>query len=151
MITAYEHNAHRRETEILKFASLVGGVVALEAMQAEVVALHPLRDAGIVGHVFKLLPGNHLFLGAVCRVWKAAYAGAEDQQLRRASLDSHSTMLVTCGTESTLYSAVVAAPARARWAASCGLAMHKNKKLQLVAGLHADIETWLPCWSWACP
>jgi hypothetical protein len=110
-------------------------------MQAEVLALHPLRDAGIVGHVFKLLPGNHLFLGAVCRVWKAAYAGTEDQQLRRASLDSHSTMLVTCGTESTLYSAVVASPARARWAASCGLAMHKNKKLQLVAGLHADIET----------
>jgi hypothetical protein len=32
-----------------------------------VVVVDPLRDAGILGQVFALLPGTYLFLGAVCR------------------------------------------------------------------------------------
>jgi hypothetical protein len=36
--------------------------------------IDPLRDAGILQHIFEFLPGCWLFLGAVCREWEAVYA-----------------------------------------------------------------------------
>jgi hypothetical protein len=48
---------------------------------------------------------------------------------------------VTCGTKSTCYSAAVASPATARLACECGLPITTNDDLQVIAGLHADIQT----------
>jgi hypothetical protein len=105
-----------------------------------VVVVDPLRDAGILGHVFALLPGTYLFLSAVCRAWEAVYTGMEDQQVCSVSLYDNDK-LVTCSCKTTLYSAAVASPATARLAHDCGLAICKSLDLQLVAGLYADVET----------
>jgi hypothetical protein len=105
------------------------------------VVVDPLRDAGILGQVFKLLPGSYLFLGAVCTEWKAAYATLEDQQLCSVSLYDNDK-LVTCCCKTTCYSAAVASPATARLAHSCGLsARYKDINLQVIVGLHADMQT----------
>jgi hypothetical protein len=72
-----------------------------------IVTSSPIRDADILQHVFTFLPGNYLYLGAVCSEWRAAYARTADQQVLSVGLDD-STKLVTCGTKTTLFSAVVA-------------------------------------------
>jgi hypothetical protein len=71
--------------------------------QAVAAASNPLKDAGILRHVFSFLPGNYLFLGGVCPDWRTAYAGIEDHRLRRAILDNDSdSVFVTCGNRTTL-------------------------------------------------
>jgi hypothetical protein len=115
--------------------------------QALAAASDPLRDVGILQHVLAFLPGNWLILGAVCREWNAVYAGMVDHQhqLRgfnlRSILDTRILKRKTaiCGRKTTLFSAAVASPAVARLAHSCGLMM--CDQFQLMAGLHADIET----------
>jgi hypothetical protein len=42
---------------------------------------NPLRDVGILQHVFTFLPGCWLFLGAVCREWKLVYADMAEQEV----------------------------------------------------------------------
>jgi hypothetical protein len=101
-------------------------------------AFHPLRDAGILQQVFTFLPGNWLFLGAVCSEWRAVYAGLKDFEVCTARLDDESKS-VACGATTTLYSAAVASPPTAVLAGSCGILINEN--LQLIAGLYADIET----------
>jgi hypothetical protein len=108
--------------------------------QAVAAASNPLSDAGFLKQVFKYLPGNHLFLAAVCREWQAVYAGMTEQQLCRLSMHFY-TQPVTCNNLSTLYSAAVASPSTARLAVSCGLTMSNNIQLQWSSGLHADIAT----------
>jgi hypothetical protein len=108
--------------------------------QAVAAASTPLTHAGILQSVFSFLPGSYLFLGGVCRDWRAAHAGIEDQQLPKASFDSLDGVLVTCGSTTTLCSSVVASPATARQAADCGLDIDSDR-LQLIAGLHADVDT----------
>jgi hypothetical protein len=103
------------------------------------VAANPLRDASILKQVFSFLPGHWLFLGAVCREWAAAYASIAEQQVRSVSLYGN-PKLVTCGAKTTLYSAAVASPATAELAFAYGLAISGNE-LQVIAGLHADVET----------
>jgi hypothetical protein len=97
----------------------------------------PLRDAAILQQVFTFLPGNWLFLGAVCSEWQALCAAMGEQNIYCIN----SKRLVNCATTTTLYSAAFATPATARLAQSCGLAISDNKALQLTAGLVADIET----------
>eukprot|EP00953_Heterococcus_sp_UTEX-ZZ885_P022089 12264-Heterococcus_DN1.PRE.2 len=93
----------------------------------------PLKDAGILQQVFTFLPGCWLFLGAVCSEWRQCYAGIGGQQLC-GFRENGSKMLVSCGFETTLYSAVVASPETARLARTSGLAVSMdNKKLQLIA------------------
>jgi hypothetical protein len=101
---------------------------------------NPLRDADILEHVFTLLPGNWLFLGAVCSEWRDAYALIADQQALSVCSDG-STKLVTYDNKATLYSAAVASPARIRLARDAGLTTSENDQLQVIAGLHADMET----------
>eukprot|EP00953_Heterococcus_sp_UTEX-ZZ885_P035386 18275-Heterococcus_DN1.PRE.1 len=103
-------------------------------------AINPIRDAGILQHVFTFLPGNWLFLGAVCSEWRAAYEGTADQQVRNIRMWD-SGWFVTCGPKTTCYSAAVASPATARLASSCGLELRENFDLELIAGLHADMKT----------
>jgi hypothetical protein len=104
-------------------------------------ASNPLSDAAMIQQVFSFLPpGNWLFLGAVCREWRAVYAVQPDKQIYSFSID-YKSKLVTCCSESTLYSAAVASPARVRLAHSCGLAIRHNHKLQAIAGQYADLET----------
>jgi hypothetical protein len=99
----------------------------------------PLRDAGILQHVFTFLPGNWLCLGAVCSEWRQCYAGIAGQQV--CSFNEYgSRRIVFCGCKCTLYSAAVASPATARLAGSYGLAVD-SKRLQWIAGLCADIAT----------
>jgi hypothetical protein len=109
--------------------------------QAVAAAPCPLRDAGILQHVFAFLPGSWLFLGTVCSEWKAVYAGVGGQEV--CSFDEYGKKkLVNCGLKSTLYSAAVGSPATARLACEGGLQISTTKNsLQLIAGLHADIET----------
>jgi hypothetical protein len=100
-----------------------------------------LSDAAIIQQVFSFLPtGNWLFLGAVCREWKAAYADHADQRVYNFDLYCK-PKLVTCDSKTTLYSAAVVSPATVRWAQGCGLAMRKNYKLQEIAGRYADLNT----------
>jgi hypothetical protein len=67
----------------------------------------PLRDAGILEHILGFLPGNWLFLGAVCREWQLVYAGIADQQVCSASLYRSTSKLLTCGTKTTVYNKTV--------------------------------------------
>jgi hypothetical protein len=87
------------------FASLGshGEMVSTRKQKQVLLVENPLRDAGILQQVLKFLPGNWLFLGAVCREWRTIYsrAFAEDQQVRSFSLDEDA-MLVACGVTTTL-------------------------------------------------
>jgi hypothetical protein len=107
--------------------------------QALAAASNPLRNAVILKQLFTFLPGHHLFLGGVCREWRAVYAGMADQEVRAFSLYD-STELVTYGSKTTLFSAAVASPARARLACECGLEITEID-VQLIAGKYADIQT----------
>jgi hypothetical protein len=91
--------------------------------------------------VFSFLPGNWLYLGAVCREWQALYAGMEDQQV--CSFRDHNNQLVTCSSKTTLYSAAVALPETARMpvAVECGMRVVPWFLLQRIAGLYADVQT----------
>ena len=102
----------------------------------------PLRDAGILRHVFMFLPGHWLILGAVCKEWQAVYAGMDEEELCCFDVYGGFVFWQTCYSKTTLYSAAVASSARARLACRCGLVCtQNNKSLQFIAGLHADIET----------
>jgi hypothetical protein len=87
--------------------------------------------------VFSFLPGSWLFLAAVCREWKALYAGIGVKKVRCIN----GARLAKCAANTTLYSAAVAAPAIASLARSCGLEISENNKLQHIAGMLADVET----------
>jgi hypothetical protein len=105
-----------------------------------VTASDPLTDASILNYVFTFVPGCWLFIGAVCRGWRAVYAGIADQQLRTFRLYD-STKLVTCGIKTTLFSAIVASPATARLAYECGLQIYTDVRMQVIAGGLADTQT----------
>jgi hypothetical protein len=108
---------------------------------AAVDSSNPLHDTSILGRVCGYVgPGYWLLCGAVCRKWKAVYAGVADQKMRSFSLTSNNK-LVICGNRSTLYSAAIASPATVRLAIRCGLAIRTNDQLQLIAGLHANMQT----------
>eukprot|EP00953_Heterococcus_sp_UTEX-ZZ885_P039886 20415-Heterococcus_DN1.PRE.4 len=107
---------------------------------AAAAALDPLCNAGVLQQVFTFLPGHHLFLSAVCREWKAAHAGMADQRVHAFPLYDNIN-LVTCGTRTTLFSAAVASPATARLAYESGVQVGTDKRVQVIAGGHADIQT----------
>jgi hypothetical protein len=102
----------------------------------------PLREAGILKQVFAFVPGNYLFLGAVCREWNTVYVGIGAWQVRSISFDEYYKP-VLCGYSTTLCSAAFASPTSARQAcdSECGLQIRTKDNVQVVAGLHADIET----------
>jgi hypothetical protein len=104
-------------------------------------ASDPVGDAGILQQVFSFLPGNWLFLDAVCKEWQAVYTGLADQQIYKVSLRGNDK-LVSCGAKTTLYSAAVASPATARLACEHGVNA-ENSHVQLSAGFHADLRTLL--------
>jgi hypothetical protein len=108
--------------------------------QALVAVTDPLKDAGILQHVFKFLPGHWLFLGAVCQEWQAVYASIEEQQLCSIRLNVNQKF-VACGPRSTACSAAVASPATARLSCVCGLEICTSMKVQVIAGLRADVQT----------
>jgi hypothetical protein len=106
--------------------------------QALAAVANPLKDAGILQHIFEFLPGNWLFLGAVCCDWKPLYAGMEDCKVRTCSLNGRNKPAV-CSAKPTLFSAAVASPTTAALAGSCRIP--RNEHLQLIVGWYADIET----------
>jgi hypothetical protein len=108
--------------------------------QAMAAAFNPLSDAGVLRHVFTFLPGCWLFLGAVCNEWRTVCAGMADQQVHDFNL-FFNNRYATCSSKTTLYSAAVASPATATLAATCGLAVSDNYRLQVIAGLLADMKT----------
>jgi hypothetical protein len=117
-------------------------VQKLRKKQAPVPAVHPFQDVCILQQVLAFLPGNHLFVGAVCKDWKAVYANIQQHQICSISLERKKHFkLAPCGSKTLLYSAVVATPVAARWAHSCGLAVCSNTKLQVIAGFCADVQT----------
>jgi hypothetical protein len=103
-------------------------------------ASNALTDTGILKQVLSCLPGHHLFLSAVCREWRAVYAGMANQEVCAFRLYD-STELVTCGAKTTLFSAAVASPATVRLAWDSGVQIPTNVKMQLIAGKHADVQT----------
>jgi hypothetical protein len=112
-------------------------------LQAHAVAYaNPLKDAGILQHVFTFLPGHWIFLGAVCREWEAVYAGIGDCKVQCINVNGYSFHWQTCSPHTTLYSAAVASPATAELAYDCDLDFYdEDEHLQVMAGLHADVET----------
>jgi hypothetical protein len=108
--------------------------------QAVTAASNALTDTGILKQVLSFLPGHHLFLSAVCREWRAVYAGIADQQMRLFNLYNF-IGFETCGNTTTLFSAVVASPATVRLAHESGVQISTNEKVQLMAGKHAYIKT----------
>jgi hypothetical protein len=115
-------------------------VLTRKQKQALVAASNPLKDAGILQHVFTFLPGCWLLLGAVCKEWNAVYAHMDDQQVHSFDLYTKS-IPVNCDCMTTLYTAVVASSATVLLACDCGLAIAENDDLQMAAGLHADKQT----------
>jgi hypothetical protein len=110
--------------------------------QAVVEASNPLTDAGILQQVFAFLPGNSLFLGAVCKEWKRLYVGTAGQQFEVYSVNnSIRKRLLTCDLKTTLCSATVASPATARLAFVYGLQIRSKTSVQFSAGLYADVHT----------
>eukprot|EP00953_Heterococcus_sp_UTEX-ZZ885_P016773 9409-Heterococcus_DN1.PRE.5 len=109
--------------------------------QALSAASNPLRDAGILKQIFSLLPGTYLFLGAVCREWRAVYAGIKLGHVRSWTLDDDD-MSVACNSVSTLCSAAVASPATAKLANDCGLRVCEYS-VHVTAGLRASFQTLL--------
>jgi hypothetical protein len=99
-----------------------------------------LGERGILQHVFTFLPGNWLLLGAVCKEWATVYASIADRQVHAVSLHGNDELVICCS-RTTFYSAVVASPATVRLAQSCGLAIGVGEDLELLSGLHADIQT----------
>jgi hypothetical protein len=108
--------------------------------QAVAAVSDPLMNASILKQVFAFLPGNWLFLCAVCREWMAVYADMGNQQECRIDLYQRNK-LVTYDSRTTLYRAAVASPETLRLARTCGLQIHTNYRLQVIAGLHADVQT----------
>jgi hypothetical protein len=100
---------------------------------------NPLNDAVIVKQMFSFLPGDWLFLGAVCKEWQALYASMEDQQVW--TLSEGNNRCVTCGPKTTLCSTTVASPETARLASMSGMRFCPYWPLQHIAGLYADIQT----------
>jgi hypothetical protein len=99
-----------------------------------------LREAGILRQVFSYLPGNWLYLGAVCSEWRAVCACMEDQQV--CSLNTYGIkQVLACGPSTTLYSVAVSSPATARLACELGLQVDTDHRVQRIAGLHADVQT----------
>jgi hypothetical protein len=99
----------------------------------------PLKVASILQQVFTFLPGHYLFIGAVCREWRAVYAGMKGQQLNSISLFFHKERMI-CHSKTTFHSAAVASPTTITLAIDSGLVIHDNSRLQLAAGLFADME-----------
>jgi hypothetical protein len=99
----------------------------------------PLTDAGILQQVFTFLPGNWLYIGAVCSEWKAVYACMKDQQVCSLSMYGNKVVVVY-GPKTTLHSAAVASTATARLACELGLQVTSDS-VQLMAGRHAGIQT----------
>eukprot|EP00953_Heterococcus_sp_UTEX-ZZ885_P041019 20946-Heterococcus_DN1.PRE.4 len=109
--------------------------------QALSIVSNPLKIEVILHQVFSFLPGNWLYLGAVCKEWRDVYAGRAVSEVRSFHFFSSRGFNVACGPKTTLYSAAVASPLTVRMAHSCGLAMEDNYHLELRAGLHANIKT----------
>jgi hypothetical protein len=131
------------ELEVFQTGSAFIVFVSMAISQAQdlAAAINPIRDPGILHHVFTYLPGNWLYLGAVCSDWKAVYARLEDQQVHSVPMYGNSK-LVTCDNSTTLFSAAVASPATARLACDSGLAISPLiSNFQFIIGLHADTET----------
>jgi hypothetical protein len=105
---------------------------------AAVAAMHPFSYTGILKHIFAFLPGQYLFLDAVCREWKALYMGIQDQRVHCIHVDGGWDHWQVYDSQTTWYSAAVASPATVRLARWGGL--RRSKNLQLHAGLYASIE-----------
>jgi hypothetical protein len=116
-------------------------MVSTRRQKQEVTAAsNPFSNTGILKQVFTFLPGNWLFLGAVCSEWRAVYAELADQQVHTFRLYGNSKR-VTCGTKTTLFSAAVASPATARLACESGVQICINANVQVIAGGYADTQT----------
>jgi hypothetical protein len=105
-------------------------------------AFDPLGDVGILKYIFAFLPGLYLFVGAVCREWNVVYAGTEEQDVFCLSVNGSRDFWQSYGPKSTLFSAAVASPATIRLIYDCELHLYaEDVQLQLVAGLHADLQS----------
>eukprot|EP00953_Heterococcus_sp_UTEX-ZZ885_P002832 2051-Heterococcus_DN1.PRE.2 len=105
-------------------------------------ACTPLRDAGVLQRIFAFLPGNYLFIGAVCREWQAVYTSMRDQKVRCVDIEGYERPWKTCSSTTTVYSAVIASPAAVRLACRSGLDLKdESGNLQLCTGLQADLCT----------
>eukprot|EP00953_Heterococcus_sp_UTEX-ZZ885_P041015 20945-Heterococcus_DN1.PRE.4 len=113
--------------------------------QALSIVSNPLKIEVILHQVFSFLPGNWLYLGAVCKEWRDVYAGREGSEVRSFHFFNSRDINVACGPKMTLYSVAVASPLTVRMAHSCGLAMDDNYHLELraVTGGSVEVVDWL--------
>jgi hypothetical protein len=91
--------------------------------QAVGAATSPLAEADTLRQVFSYLPGNWLYLGAVCSEWRAVYACMNEQQVYSLNTYGKKKVLIY-GSKTTLYSAAVTSPAtawRVSWASKSTL------------------------------
>jgi hypothetical protein len=93
-----------RESERASLSTLV--------QQAVGAATSPLAEADTLRQVFSYLPGNWLYLGAVCSEWRAVYACMNEQQVYNLNTYGKKKVLMY-GSKTTLYSAAVTSPATA--------------------------------------
>jgi hypothetical protein len=103
--------------------------------------MRALSNAGILKHIFTYVPGHYIFVGAVCREWKAAYVGIPDQKVRCYRAFGGGCDIIhwlVYSSKTTVLSATVASPATVRLAFDCGLQVSSG--LQVIAGLHADVK-----------
>jgi hypothetical protein len=103
---------------------------------------NPLYGIDVLQQVLSYVgPGQHLFLSAVCSLWRAVYPTVPSRHLtgHTANLREYS---ITCCAQMTLYSSVFASPARVQVAHCSGLNLNKPQ-CQYAAGKYASAATLL--------
>jgi hypothetical protein len=101
---------------------------------------NPLLDLGILQNVLSYIgPGHRLFIAPVSKCWNDTYIAVKSQQLTVCD-ESGFPYIETCDPQMTLYSSVLASPARVQLAHEAGLDCN-TRAYQRSAGKHADTAT----------
>jgi hypothetical protein len=106
--------------------------------------LLPLEHPGILGEVLGFVgPGQFAFIGAVCKSFRAgALNVAARQRLDYNEAGEERSLIVLPGM--SIHAAIFAGPSRLLWAIESGFLLTTDSwRVQLWAGLHADVETLL--------
>jgi hypothetical protein len=104
-------------------------------------ALSALNNEGILRHVLEYVgAGQHLFVSAVSKDWRACYAKLKLIKMRWKGTDAHWTVSKTQG---TLTSAAFSSVSRVKLACDCDLPLRKCglTRLGYTAGFHSDVVT----------
>jgi hypothetical protein len=119
-------------------------MMASEAQKRTAAArTNPLDEAGILQRVLSCVPGQWLFLAAVCTAWRDMYSQMAAMQMQKRFLSNMGeikTADVNCAPDTTLYSSVFGSPSRVNYAHAIGVNC-STLRYQFAAGRHATVAS----------